>query len=261
MSSHNFGEELNALSARYYEGEGCQKPLVYLAEYDRLFREMRGEPIRMLELGVRFGASMFVWADYFPKATIIGLDIDNKPQRFPDDPRVHFVQGSQADPTTLDRCLEVAGGQFDIIIDDASHIGHLTAAAFRHLFPGALRAGGFYVIEDICTSFLTEFPDGAVFSPAALGQQDLGSNLESHQNGMVGMVKRIINRAKTPVATQEPGPSTPASNFESHQNGMVGVVKQIIDYVMTPVATGKPGPYTIERITILPNIAVVKKSG
>jgi len=165
------GSELNALAERYYEGEGCQKPTIYLAEYERLFGPRRDRSLRSLELGVRFGASMFLWADYFPNATIVGLDIDKKPEKFPSDERVHFMSGSQDDPAALDRCMDLAGGQFDIIVDDASHIGKLSAASFAHLFPRSLKPGGFYVIEDICTAFLLDFPDAEKYAPAKVGDQ------------------------------------------------------------------------------------------
>jgi cephalosporin hydroxylase len=217
------GSELHALAEHYYEGEGCQKPMIYLAEYERLFSPMRHAPLRLLELGVRFGASMFVWADYFPNATIVGLDIDKKPEKFPNDKRVHFVSGSQDDHAALNRCVEIAGGQFDIIIDDASHIGRLSAASFWHLFPRALKPGGFYVIEDICTAFLLDFPDAEAYAPLVIGTQR--------------------------------GPK----HFPNHQAGMVGVVKQIMDHVMSPVAGGSPTPYAAEKMWILPNIAILQK--
>jgi hypothetical protein len=223
LAGNPLGSKLNALSDRYYEGEGCQKSLLYLAEYERLFAPMRHAPLRLLELGVRFGASMFVWRDYFPQATILGLDIDNKPAKFPDDQRIHFLQGSQDDPAALNRCVEIAGGKFDIILDDASHIGHLSAAAFAHLFPRALEPGGYYVIEDIGTAFLPEFPDSEPLDLANIGAGD-------------------------------------GRRFRSHQAGMVGVVKQIFDHAMAPIARC-PTEYAIESMTILPNIAIVKKSG
>ena len=49
---------------------------------------------------------------------------------------------------------------FDIIIDDASHIGELTKATFWHLFDRHLKPGGLYAIEDWGTGYLDDFPDG-----------------------------------------------------------------------------------------------------
>jgi cephalosporin hydroxylase len=139
---NDFGVELNALADRYYgAGEPEKKPPIYFAEYDRLFSQIRAKPIRLLELGVRSGASMLVWRDYFPTATIVGLDIDECPPIFPKEERFHFIQGSQDDHSALDDAVRVAGGPFDIIIDDASHVGHITARSFAHLFPRGLKDG------------------------------------------------------------------------------------------------------------------------
>jgi cephalosporin hydroxylase len=145
----DFGEQMDAICERHYGSDANRKPRIYLAEYERLFGPMRNASLCLLELGVRFGASMFLWAEYFPNAVIVGLDVDKQPQHFPRERRVHFVRGSQDDLGALARCIAVAGGQFDIIVDDASHVGRLSAASFAHLFPRALKPGGFYVIEDI----------------------------------------------------------------------------------------------------------------
>jgi hypothetical protein len=218
------GADMQAFAELYYGSDANRKLAIYLAEYERLFGPMREAPLRLLELGVKFGASMFLWSDYFPNATIVGLDIAERPARFPADTRVHFIQGSQDDPAALDRCTAVAGGPFDIIVDDASHIGRLSAASFAYLFPRALKPRGFYVIEDICTAFLPEFPDSEPFAPPDIGhQQD-------------------------------------ARRFSSHQAGMVGVVKQLFDHVMAPVAQGEYSPYAIERMLVLTNIAILEKA-
>jgi hypothetical protein len=144
---------------------------------------------------------------------------------FPKEERIHFIQGGQDDHSALDKAIRVAGGPFDIIIDDASHVGHITARSFAHLFPSGLKEGGFYVIEDICTAFLTgHFPDAEVYHPAKIG---------------------------------EPGEM---NIFPSHQNGMVGLVKQIFDHVMSPTASGAYSSYAIERMLILANIAIIQKA-
>ena len=54
---------------------------------------------------------------------------------------------------------------FDIIIDDASHIGELTKTSFWHLFDHHLKPGGLYAIEDWGTGYLDDFTDGRKFQP------------------------------------------------------------------------------------------------
>jgi cephalosporin hydroxylase len=229
IPSHN---TLTELAERYYGNDGNRKPDVYLVEYEKLFGSMRNLPIRILELGVKFGASMFLWSDYFPNATIVGLDIGDKPKDFPASNRVHFVQGSQDDPVAMDKCAAIAAGQFDIIVDDASHIGRLSAASFSHLFPRHLAPSGYYVIEDICTAFLPEFPDSEPFAPANVGTD----------------LRRFWPRRER------------WRHFPSHQTGMVGIVKQLFDHVMAPTVQGRYSAYAAERMLILTNIAIIQKA-
>jgi hypothetical protein len=220
-----FGEELNALADRYYGADLARKPRLYLDEYDRLFRNWRDREIRLLEIGVQRGISMLLWQDYFSRATIVGLDSSPKPDNFPQDARFHFIQGGQDDPVVLDQAIAAAGAPFDIIIDDASHLGFLTARSFAYLFPSALNPGGIYVIEDICTAFVPagDF-DATDYAPAEIGL-----------------------------------PGAPRV-FPSHQHGMVGLVKQLFDHAMAPTATGGYTRYAIARMTVLTNIAILHKA-
>jgi hypothetical protein len=223
------GIMLHALAEQHYGSDGNRKLDIYLTEYERLFEPMRDAPLRLLELGVYNGASMFLWSDYFPNATIVGLDIGPKPKNFPANGRVHFIEGSQDDPIALDRCTVVAGGQFDIVIDDASHIGRLSAASFSYLFPRSLKPEGFYIIEDICTAFLPNFPDSERFMAP-----EIGSNRLSW----------FRRRRK----------------FPSHQAGMVGVAKQLFDHVMAPIAQGGYSSYPIQRMLVMTNIVILQKA-
>ena len=54
----------------------------YLEHYDRHFGPLRESAARVLEIGVggyrgpaRGGASLRMWADYFPSARVVGLDV------------------------------------------------------------------------------------------------------------------------------------------------------------------------------------------
>ena len=148
---------LETLAERYYAaGDGTRKAPSYLREYESLLAHRRDAPLRLLEIGVSSGASMLIWRDYLPRATIVGIDIADPPPRIRGQERIHFIQGSQDDPETLDRAGEAAGGRFDLIIDDASHIGYLTKRSFHHLFPRWLMPGGVYVIEDFGTGFMPD---------------------------------------------------------------------------------------------------------
>jgi hypothetical protein len=179
--------ELILLADRHYlPGDSARKGDRLFRVYGRLLCEFRYLPIALLELGVRRGSSLRVWRDYFPKATIVGLDIE--PVQPLDLPNVHVVQGDQADPAALDQALAAIGGSpFDIIIDDASHLGLKSKASFAYLFARGLKASGLYFVEDFAAPLLKEWPDGVPFvRPAA-------DSLEGYQHGMVGFLKQMID--------------------------------------------------------------------
>jgi hypothetical protein len=217
------GMELNVIADRYYIDSRTRKPISYLREYERILAEVRDARLRILELGVYAGASLLMWHDYFPNATILGIDVSEEPACLKGYQRIHFQRASQEDTAALD----VAGdthGPFDVIIDDASHLGYLTKRAFYHLFPRWLKPGGYYVIEDFGTAFMPEYPDGCALR--------------------VPMNDDAIESATV---------------FESHQNGMVGVVKQLIDHMMAELMLGTRSFIDIERMTIVSNVAFIQK--
>ena len=65
-----------------------------------------------------------------------------------------------------------------------------------------------------------------------------------------------------PFAAPPESDSVPTTQiFASHQHGMVGVVKQLLDHMMTELMTGQRSRFDIERMTVLANIAFVHKTG
>jgi hypothetical protein len=132
----------------------------YTPLYHDLFSRLRDRPIRLLEIGVGGyqlatvgGASLAMWAEYFPHGQITGIDIAEKRLTLP--PRVKLFRGSQDDPAFLKTVCDERG-PFDIVIDDGSHMPKHVVASFEALFP-AVADGGSYVIEDIQTAFLPAF--------------------------------------------------------------------------------------------------------
>jgi|688.fasta_scaffold49537_4 hypothetical protein len=224
-----FGATLRELSVRFYQGihAPSRKPTCYLEEYERLFHRIRHLPLQIVELGVQGGWSMLMWREYFPAATIIGVDVADKPATFPEEPRFHFVQADQNDPRLGQMIGDLAGGPLDAVIDDASHIGFYTGKSFRSLFP-LVKPGGTYVIEDIATSF------------TGCGDFDDAPFLAT-EIGIDGMPKV----------------------FPSHQHGIVGLVKQLADYTQSTVALKQNAwsNWPIYRVSFLPNMAVISKCG
>lgn len=195
----------HTLADRIYPAEQhTRKPPSYLALYEVMFAPLRDKPLKLLELGVHSGHSLHLWHGYFPKAEITGLDMRACPADVPRS-RVAYVRGRQEDPGAIAEAAR--RGPFDIIIDDASHVGRLTKASFGLLFRDHLTPGGIYVLEDIAASTtLTDWPDYAPIEVMA----DEGHRLPSYDRGMIGFLKQVIDQVATgrgEIASVEVHPS------------------------------------------------------
>jgi hypothetical protein len=214
----------------------------YLERYDRVLEPWIGAPIVLLELGVHTGASLMLWRDYFPRGRIVGIDIDLS-QSTASGERIYTYQGNQADTQFLSRVArEVAPDGFDIIIDDASHIGELTKVSFWHLFDNHLKPSGLYVIEDWGTGYWDDWPDG----------KSLDFNTYASQPSFWARLAGAFN-------TKAPMPC--------HGYGMVGFLKQLVDEQAAHDVTRRNRSGVAQRtskftsITFTPSIVFVRKAG
>lgn len=128
----------------------------YAPIYDVVFTMMRQNPIKLLEIGVGGGESIRTWLEYFPKATVYGVDIvhDTNPFNAPTshpEGRYFFNIGDQSCPVFWACFVSDYGPQFDIIIDDGSHVSAHIIASFNCLWPH-VRPGGLYCIEDLAVA-------------------------------------------------------------------------------------------------------------
>lgn len=223
---HGAPPTLEDIAQRHYSPDDPSlKGAGYLRAYTRLLEPRRQENLAILELGVSTGASLLCWHDYLPNATIVGIDLAPPPARLAGTDRVHVLRGDQSDADVLDEAARIAGRPFDLIVDDASHFGHLTKRSLHYLFPRLLAPGGWYVIEDFGTGFLPHYADGTTY---------------------------------TAPDWTDAQPDT--REYRSSQFGMVGIVKQLIDLMMQEVAIGTRPYLSIERLLIEPNIVFIEKS-
>lgn len=112
------------------------------------------EPKRILEIGVKEGRSLAMWAEYFPNAEIHGLDLfEEHPleevtqflaeaaDKIPHVICTPLHKGNQCDWRTLELLRKF---EFDVIIDDGSHNSRDQMMTFFGLFNGK-----HYFIEDL----------------------------------------------------------------------------------------------------------------
>lgn len=110
--------------------------------------ELKGKQINsILEIGVKDGASLRMWKEFYPHARVVGVDI-NKPFHIEG---CEVIQADASKPLALSYT-----DKFDLIIDDGSHLTSHQLQSYlfsKHAFNVA------YIVEDLHTSFLYEYID------------------------------------------------------------------------------------------------------
>lgn len=223
----------------------------YAERYREHFRHLFDKPVSILELGIFKGESLRMWKDMFPHGTVIGLDI-NPVEILDKSGRIHAYCGLQQDTSLLDKIrTETAKDGFDIIIDDASHLGELTKISFWHLFNNHLKPGGIYVIEDWRTGYWGKFPDGKQYVIHANGSglanfartlidSLLDKLIQNNHGNVIGATLRkvlIVLRAR--ISQRK---------FRSHDWGMVGFIKELVDELgMDMITSPKRGSKIPQR--------------
>lgn len=136
--------------------------------YDDQFTDNRQDITNVLEIGVYFGASILMWRDYFPNATIHGIDtfegLQGNGHRFNDADRFYNrhkqenlerIKLYKVDQSKEDELLQFATEQqdisFDFILDDGSHLMKDQQITLKYLFP-LIKPGGCFIMEDLHSS-------------------------------------------------------------------------------------------------------------
>jgi lipopolysaccharide biosynthesis glycosyltransferase len=129
----------------------------FAEKYDRLLGGSRDKVTNILEIGVAQGQSLRMWADYFPKATIHGVDISSASKVCETySPRIKFHLVDQGNEVQLKNLEQFS--PYDLIVDDGNHFWREQILSFQTLFP-YVRKGGIYIVEDSCTSYWPEYRD------------------------------------------------------------------------------------------------------
>jgi glycosyltransferase involved in cell wall biosynthesis len=151
-------DELSELANQYATDKGTRIPddgahhgprLRFTPVYEFLLAGRRRSPLKLLEVGIGSGASLSMWADYFPHAQIFGIDIEPFSGHLPE--RVETFQIDATDRVALTDFAR-RHGPFDVVIDDGGHMMGQQQIALGVLFP-FVSASGDYLIEDLHTSW------------------------------------------------------------------------------------------------------------
>ncbi|MCW4040594.1 MAG: class I SAM-dependent methyltransferase [Candidatus Bathyarchaeota archaeon] len=129
--------------------------MAYTDIYDYYLNHLRDSEFNLLEIGVKTGSSLRMWADYFLNATIVGIDIDPRTKKYQNytsiknGNRIKVHIGSQEDEQFLSSIIDQYKS-FGVILDDGSHINYMTLKSFEVLNSCVT---DFYIIEDLRNSY------------------------------------------------------------------------------------------------------------
>ena len=129
----------------------------YLVKYEKYLPFKRDEYLKILEIGVLDGASLRTWKDYFYNSVVHGIDINEQCKKY-EEHRIKIEIGSQDDENFLVN-IKQKYGQFDMILDDGSHLNSHVIFSFEHLWD-SVKSGGVYVVEDCATSYWEDYGGG-----------------------------------------------------------------------------------------------------
>lgn len=136
----------NPLEALGHKYRPTKRAHNYLPFYWMHFRDIRDRVRNVCEIGVQSDRSIRMWEEFFPNATIYGVDVDPAVREF-EGGRRKILIGDQSDLSFLKSLIDRVDGGLDVVIDDASHNMRHQLITFNALFP-ALTDHGVYVIED-----------------------------------------------------------------------------------------------------------------
>jgi hypothetical protein len=213
-------ESLTELANRFGSDKGTEGPGPgfaghdYTSVYEAYLGGYRDRAFSLVEIGLGVrgdrweakivqgrnsgGASVKMWREYFPRARIFGLDVNEC--AYLDDERTRTFVADQGNVEDLARFVE-AVPSFDVVIDDGSHRPDHQQISLDHLFP-RLSPGGLYFIEDLLDNGRGDGRTGRLASDRVLN------------------TRRVL---KDYLATDAPPEPHLLENFESWRNDIAGI--------------------------------------
>jgi hypothetical protein len=163
LSLHDIGLKNNTDKATHHN---------FLNFYESKIGHLKNEKMNLLEIGFLRGNSIKMWLEYFVNANVYCIDIidiDFTHERF------HYTKISQEDKELK---LLFNDNFFDIIVDDGSHITSHQLKSLEYLW-SKLKYKGFYILEDLHTSFRYDYIDTDVTPYQILSKEKMIDELKN----------------------------------------------------------------------------------
>lgn len=123
----------------------------YGETYNKLFTPIKDDVKSILEIGFCGGFGLKAYSEYFPNATIYGIDITDRWTKdiCRNNPKINLLIGD----ATKYEIINHFNTSYDIIIEDASHNPQHQIRHFQD-FHKFVKPGGYYIIEDVDQKYL-----------------------------------------------------------------------------------------------------------
>ena len=126
----------------------------YMDFYEQFFAPIKNDVKKVIEIGVYFGSSIQTWLEYFPNATVYGIDSGPRPEVVQHERFVYITK----DALNEDVYGMFSDGDIDIVIDDGSHYMSQQQDAIKYYW-SKIKPNGYFVMEDLHTSFKPRYID------------------------------------------------------------------------------------------------------
>jgi hypothetical protein len=168
----------------------------YTDIYGAYLERYRKSPINLLEIGLGVtgkrwdalivhgrntgGASLKMWYDYFEKAKIYGIDVNEC--SYLDNDRIKTYVADQGNVEELDTFVKTIGDvEIDVIVDDGSHRPDHQQISFSYFFK-KLKSKGLYFIEDLLSNGLGDDAKGRMACDSVINTRNVFRNYLQHGN-------------------------------------------------------------------------------
>ncbi len=124
----------------------------YFEIYENILKKFVGKKIKLVEVGIGNGGSLFMWRKFLgKKAKIIGIELNPDAKKFKKLGFEIFI-GDQSDPFFWKKFYKKVG-KIDVLIDDGGHTNLQQITTFMESIEN-MNKGGIILIEDTHTSFM-----------------------------------------------------------------------------------------------------------
>lgn len=168
----------------------------YLEVYELFVQRIKDSATNVMEIGIWAGGGILMFRDYFPNATIYGLDIITSGQVEPDlkeAARIKLLLSMDAYTPELINLFKASGKKFDMIVDDGPHTLESMLFFVKH-YSTLLTDDGILVVEDIpdyewTQKMLQELPPSLVKSTFIIDRR--------HVNGRYDDILLIVDKGRS----------------------------------------------------------------